>query len=263
MNFSRLSIPILLVLPIIGCQSSIDYAYQGALNDHSVKAPEVNTPVDETSAIMMSYNIFKEITSQLPQDDKFGGFTENYTNLINRHSGVYYSDVMLSKWDNVNKIYEITAVTLNSGKPIKSTYIGVNGYGAKFNVYRVVLKDDRISFQNHTLKSISIDEAKEIDNTKARIYYRLNNKGDLGLGSNNSASSSNEICKDQLYQQPSSTFPYEIWDQGCQINAEILKVVTLKNNKELELEKNENTYLSINSNYSITDRAFDILKQEM
>ncbi len=263
MNFFSLSMTIVLMLPIIGCQSSVDTNHQGLLNKYLDKASEVNTPVDEASAIAMSYNIFKEITSQLPKDDKFGGFTENYTKLINRHGGIYYSDVELSKWDNVYKRYEITSIILNSVKPIKSTYVGENSYGAKFNVYRVALKDDRISFQNNTLESISIDEAMELDNTKARIYYKLNNKGNFGAGSNDLASNASEICKDQLYQQPSSTFPYEIWDQGCQINAEILKIVTLKNNKELKLEKNGNTYFSTNSDYSVTDRAFDFLTQKM
>ncbi|EKP0314292.1 TPA: hypothetical protein ACSP0J_003977 [Aeromonas veronii] len=265
MGYTRSSISILLVLPMLACQSSPTSSQPPVVNDHQtvavqvVEAPGVKAPPIEKNAVQMEYKIFKEIINQLPEEDKFGGFGEKYTSLINQYGGVYYSDVVLSKWNQSSSTYDLPYVMLKTVKPKQAHYTGVNGYGAKFKVLRMVFQDDRIAFNNPDLASIPVSEARELDGSTARIYYKLNNKGYYSNSSGDFAEYRHEICREKIKPKVTTQYPFELLDHGCQINGDVLKVVALKTNKELKLAEAK-SFRVYSDNYSINQRALDVLK---
>lgn len=265
MGYTRLSISLLLALPMLACQSSpTSVTNPPVVNDikaaaHAVETPEVKVPPIETNAVKMEYKTFKEIISQLPKEDKFGGFGEKYTNLINHYGGVYYSDVVLSKWNKSNSTYDLPFVMLKTVKPKQSYYTGVNGYGAKFKVLRMVFQDDRIAFSNPDLASIPVSEAKALDGSTVRIYYKLNNKGYYSTSSDKFAEYRHEICREKIKPEVTTQYPFELLDHGCQINGDVLKVVALQTNKELKLAE-ATSFGNYSGNYSINQRSIDALE---
>ena len=116
MYFTRLSIAVLLAPFIASCQSYTSKVDKALPTESPpvIQTPVIQTPAIEVSAVMMNSIIYNEIISQLPEDDKFGGFSDKYTKLINRYNSIYYSDVLISEWDQIDKKYKLPAVILNS-----------------------------------------------------------------------------------------------------------------------------------------------------
>ena len=123
----------------------------------------------------------------------------------------------------------------------------------------MVFQDDRIAFNNPDLASITVSEARELDGTAARIYYKLNNKGYYSNPSGDFAEYRHEICREKIKPKVTTQYPFELLDHGCQINGDVLKVVALKTNKELKLAEAK-SFRVYSDNYSINQRALDVLK---
>lgn len=266
MGYTRLSISILLALPMLACQSSPTSVSQPpVVNDiktaavKAIEAPDVKAPPIEINAVHMEYKTFKEIINQLPKEDKFGGFGEKYTSLINHYGGVYYSDVVLSQWNQLSSTYDLPFVMLKTVKPKQSYYTGVNGYGAKFKVLRMIFQDDRIAFNNPDLAEIPVSEAKKLDGSTVRIYYKLSNKGYYSTSPGDFAEYRHEICREKIKPEVTTGYPFELLDHGCQINGDVLKVVALQENKELKLAETT-SFRVTTGNYSINQRAIDSMK---
>ncbi len=250
---------------MLACQSSPTSSQPPVVNDiktvavQVVEAPDIKAPPIEANAVQMEYKTFKEIISQLPKEDKFGGFGEKYTSLINHYGGIYYSDVILSKWNQTSSKYDLPFVMLKTVKPKQAYYTGVNGYGAKFKVLRMVFQDDRIAFNNPDLASIPVSEARALDGATVRIYYKLNNKGYYSNSSDDFAEYRHEICREKIKPEVTTQYPFELLDHGCQINGDVLKVVVLQTNKELKLAE-VSSFRVYSDNYSINQRALDVLE---
>jgi hypothetical protein len=248
---------------LTGCQSTadrvsepevvfVDSTSQASKNDarHEGGAPEV----DLSNSIKMTPEIFSEITSQLPEKDKFGEYSKKYGDLISNYSGVYYTDALLSDWNSWKKSYDIP-LTIISSEPEKITnYKAVNGFGANFIVTRVDMYENRILLKDVALSSIPVDVARDLDGNEVRIYYKLTNQSRFGSGG---PAAPHNICKNQRWSTPTSSEPFDIWDHGCEISASVIKIVSLKDGSELELMKLKS--YEENVNYDMRKRGLELI----
>ncbi|NWJ63255.1 hypothetical protein HX770_02415 [Vibrio parahaemolyticus] len=253
MRFYYKFVVVPLIFSFSGCQSTGDSSSSSAELSSEV------TTADTSNAVEMTPNIFSEITSQLPEKDKFGEYSKKYGELISQYDGLYYTDAYLSNWNVFDKTYDIP-LTIISSSPEKITqYEAVNGLGAKFIVTKVVMYENRILLKNAKLQPIPTNLARELDGAPVRIYYNLINQSRYG---DNGPVAPHSICREMRLRTPSSINPFDIWDYGCEISASMIKVESLKTGSALGIKKVK--LLDIQTvNYDMESRGLELLSSNL
>lgn len=265
-----------MLLPLIfsfsGCQStgdssssSVDLSSKVTTMDvpNSVEAVAIQSQysvvtADTSNAVEMTPKIFSEITSQLPEKDKFGEYSKRYGELISQYNDLYYTDVNLSEWNLFDKTYDIPSTIISSSPEKITQYEAVNGLGAKFIVTRLDMYEDRILLKNAKLEPIPTKLARELDGAPVRIYYQLINQSRFG---DSGPMAPHNICREMRLRTPSSINPFDIWDHGCEISANMVKVESLNTGSELGIKKVQSYEIAVN--YDMETRGLKLLSSNL
>lgn len=241
-------IPLFGSIILLGCQSTQEDSVS------SLSSVIANNP---SSAIEMTPEKFMALTDGIPKAGKFDSFEDLYRDYI-ADQGIYYSDVTLSDWKGYKNTYEMPILIINSKEPRFKSYDAQTAMGVDFTVVRVDMYDDRITINNGTLGELDVEKAKELDGSAVRIYYKLSNKDDV---LNRDKTTIQTVCHNIRWSTPKVTEPFDFWDHGCELNADIIAIKSLKLNEYLPFASSKKSVMNKYNNYEMQHQGLKYISE--